>query len=76
MIEISKSWKDECGVFGVWNYGDGHNEAARLAYLALYAMQHRGQESCGIVSLEDKKGTQSILKGLGLVGIGFKSAWV
>jgi amidophosphoribosyltransferase len=37
---------DECGVFGVF----GHAEAANLAYLGLYALQHRGQESAGIVS--------------------------
>ena len=37
---------DECGVFGVF----GHTEAANLAYLGLYALQHRGQESAGIVS--------------------------
>ena len=36
----------ECGVFGVF----GHEEAAKLAYLGLYALQHRGQESAGIVS--------------------------
>ena len=39
-------FRDECGVFGIF----GHPEAARLAYLGLYALQHRGQESCGIVS--------------------------
>jgi amidophosphoribosyltransferase len=37
---------DECGVFGVF----GHEEAAKLTYLGLYALQHRGQESAGIVS--------------------------
>jgi amidophosphoribosyltransferase len=37
---------DECGVFGVY----GHPEAANLTYLGLYALQHRGQESAGIVS--------------------------
>ncbi|MBW2269604.1 MAG: amidophosphoribosyltransferase [Deltaproteobacteria bacterium] len=37
---------DECGVFGV----HGHSEAANITYLGLYALQHRGQESCGIVS--------------------------
>jgi amidophosphoribosyltransferase len=37
---------DECGVFGVF----GHPEAANIAYLGLYALQHRGQESAGIVS--------------------------
>jgi amidophosphoribosyltransferase len=37
---------DQCGVFGVF----GHEEASKLAYLGLYALQHRGQESAGIVS--------------------------
>ena len=44
-IEISKL-REECGVFGIY----GHSEAARLTYLGLYALQHRGQESCGIVA--------------------------
>ena len=35
---------DHCGVFAVY----GHSEAAKLAYLGLYALQHRGQESAGI----------------------------
>ncbi|MGE4170064.1 MAG: amidophosphoribosyltransferase [Candidatus Margulisiibacteriota bacterium] len=43
-------FKDECGVFGVWNVKD----AARLTYLGLYSLQHRGQESAGIVSLDRK----------------------
>ncbi len=38
--------KEYCGIFGIY----GHPEAARLAYFGLYALQHRGQESCGIVS--------------------------
>ncbi len=37
---------DECGVFGTY----GHDAAAHLTYLGLYALQHRGQESCGIVA--------------------------
>ncbi|GAC1661935.1 MAG: amidophosphoribosyltransferase [Candidatus Acidiferrum sp.] len=37
---------DECGVFGVF----GHPEASNLTYLGLYALQHRGQESAGMVS--------------------------
>lgn len=37
---------DECGVFGVF----GHAEAANIAYLGLHALQHRGQESAGIVT--------------------------
>ena len=38
--------KDECGVCGIF----GHPDAAKLAYFGLYALQHRGQESAGIVS--------------------------
>jgi amidophosphoribosyltransferase len=37
---------EECGVFGIY----GHSEAARMTYLGMYALQHRGQESCGIVA--------------------------
>lgn len=40
---------DECGVVGIF----GHPEAANLAYLGLYALQHRGQESAGIVANKD-----------------------
>src|SRR5580698_9752447 len=39
-------FREECGVFAVY----GHAEASNLAYLGLYALQHRGQESAGIVS--------------------------
>lgn len=39
-------FRDECGVFGIY----GHAEAAHLTYLGLYQLQHRGQESCGIVA--------------------------
>src|SRR5580704_16733387 len=39
---------DHCGVFGVF----GHPEAAKLTYLGLYALQHRGQESAGIASTD------------------------
>ena len=41
---------DHCGVVGVF----GHEEAAKLVYLGLYALQHRGQESAGIVSSDGK----------------------
>lgn len=52
---------DECAVFGVY----GHKEAANLTYLGLYALQHRGQESSGIVSSD---GTQFYSeKAMGLV---------
>src|SRR5215470_4139246 len=39
---------DECGVFGFF----GNTEAAKLTYLGLYALQHRGQESAGIASTD------------------------
>jgi amidophosphoribosyltransferase len=39
-------FREECGVFGIF----GHPEAANLTYLGLYALQHRGQESAGIVT--------------------------
>jgi amidophosphoribosyltransferase len=39
-------FREECGVFGVY----GHPEAANLAYLGLHGLQHRGQESAGLVS--------------------------
>jgi len=42
---------EECGVFGIF----GHADAANLTYLGLYALQHRGQESAGIVSSDGKK---------------------
>src|SRR6202171_4310334 len=42
-------FKDECGVFGVCDSQD----AANIAYLGLYALQHRGQESAGIATLDD-----------------------
>lgn len=42
---------EECGVFGV--YGSAGGEAARLTYYGLYALQHRGQEACGIVVNDD-----------------------
>lgn len=44
---ISDKFHDECGVFGIL----GHEAAANLVYLGLYALQHRGQESAGIASI-------------------------
>lgn len=52
---------DECAVFGIY----GHKEAANLAYLGLYALQHRGQEASGIVSNDGEH--FYIEKGQGLV---------
>jgi amidophosphoribosyltransferase len=52
---------DQCGLFGVF----GHLEAAHLTYLGLHALQHRGQESAGIVSSDGAK--LHVEKGMGLV---------
>ena len=38
---------EECGLFGIYD-GSGEQDVALDTYLALYALQHRGQESCGI----------------------------
>jgi len=62
---------EECGVFGVWNGGD----AAALTALGLHALQHRGQEAAGIVTL-DEAGLFHAHKGLGLVGDNFGEAKV
>lgn len=53
---------EECGVFGIY----GHEESARLAYLGLYALQHRGQESAGIVSSDGER--LHAERGMGYVG--------
>ncbi|MBN2655244.1 MAG: amidophosphoribosyltransferase [Nitrospirae bacterium] len=52
---------EECGIFGVF----GHPEAANLAYLGLYALQHRGQEGAGICSSDSKQ--LYLEKSMGLV---------
>ncbi len=69
---MSSGFRDECGVFGIWN----HPEASRLAYLGLYSLQHRGQESAGIVSLDQKDGApfHVVHRGLGLVADVFNEA--
>lgn len=55
-----------CGVFGIYN----HKDAGRLTYLGLYALQHRGQESAGIVASDGKNITEH--RGMGLVADVFK----
>ena len=56
------AFNDKCAVAGVWN----HPSASFLTYLSLYALQHRGQEGAGIVSLY--KGKHLDCKAQGLVG--------
>ena len=62
-----QSVNDNCGVFGIFNVPD----AARLTYFGLHALQHRGQESCGIVTSTfdevRKRPTMPVYKNFGLV---------
>jgi amidophosphoribosyltransferase len=51
---------DECGVFAI----SSHDEAANIVYLGLYALQHRGQESCGIVASNGREHTAHRAMGL------------
>ena len=55
--------KHECGVFAVY----GHPDAAVLTYYGLFALQHRGQESAGIVTTEGSHQPFDIHRGMGLV---------
>ena len=55
---------EECGVFGIWS--PKKTSLAETVYYGLYALQHRGQESCGIAVCED--GVISAHKDTGLVG--------
>jgi len=52
--------RDACGVFGIQH----HPEASRITYLGLYALQHRGQESAGIVASDGQRLTRHIAMGL------------
>lgn len=59
--------KEECGVFGIYDF-DG-NDVASTIYYGLFALQHRGQESCGIAvsDTQGPKGQVQSYKGMGLV---------
>ena len=58
--------REECGIFAIY----GHEEAARLAFFGLFALQHRGQESAGIVSSAGCQVCEH--KGMGLASAVFK----
>ena len=58
---MNRGPKEYCGVFGVF----GHEEAAKLTYFGLYALQHRGQESAGIVASDGRNVYHHL--GMGLV---------
>ncbi|MCL5093869.1 MAG: class II glutamine amidotransferase, partial [Patescibacteria group bacterium] len=69
MTYLNDKMVEECGVFGIYAPGE---EAARLAYFALFSLQHRGQESAGIATSDNEN--LHILKGLGLVSQVFDEA--
>ena len=60
---LDDRFHDECGVFAV----HGHPEASKITYLGLYALQHRGQESCGIVSTAGAAREHTVHRAMGLV---------
>ncbi|CAI5996329.1 unnamed protein product [Closterium sp. NIES-64] len=62
------TWREECGLVGIW----GDPDAGRLCYLALHALQHRGQEGAGIVTCSGNGRLRSVT-GMGLVGEVFDS---
>ena len=66
-MEVEEKLREECGVFGMYDL-DGKDVAASN-YYGLYALQHRGQESCGIAVSETNgpKGKVTSYKGMGLV---------
>ena len=64
-IDRPDKFKDECGVFGIY----GHDNAASLTYLGLYALQHRGQESAGIATANN--GNVTLRRAMGYVGDAF-----
>ncbi len=64
---LDRSMHEECGVFGV----SGHEAAAELTFLGLHALQHRGQESAGILTVDDD-GTARLHKQMGLVAEAIK----
>lgn len=61
MNEVLDKLREECGIFGIF----GHREASTLTQLGLFALQHRGQEACGIVSADGSELIQQ--RGIGLV---------
>jgi amidophosphoribosyltransferase len=61
---VEDRMKDECGVFGIWALGQ-LEEAAHFTYLGLHALQHRGQESAGIVATDGE--TLHVHRAMGLV---------
>ena len=61
-IRLEQGLHEECGVFGIY---DPEGSCAQTTYYGLYALQHRGQEACGIAAINDRE--QSFYKDVGLV---------
>ena len=68
--DLDDHFHDECGVFGIF----GHPDAAATTALGLHALQHRGQEACGIVTFDGEHFHAH--RAMGLVGDNFSSASV
>ncbi|NLC68140.1 MAG: amidophosphoribosyltransferase [Clostridiaceae bacterium] len=78
-ILLAEKKEEECGIFGIYYndgcddaHGEGATAAARLTYYALYALQHRGQDSAGIAVCNN--GEISYYKDVGLVPEAFNDA--
>ena len=71
MSDFAYPLHEECGVFGIYDRA-GTEDVAAAAYSALYALQHRGQESCGIAVNDD--GVINGHRDLGLVNEVFTPA--
>jgi len=57
--------REECGIFGIWALSGEDIDSIRATHTALYCLQHRGQEACGIAA--NDRGVINCTKGLGLV---------
>ena len=72
-MEPTDKLKEECGVFGIYDFSG--EDVASTIYYGLFALQHRGQESCGIAvsDTHGPKGKVLSHKGMGLVNEVFTS---
>ena len=61
----SDKLREECGIFGIWALSGEDIDPIRATHTALYCLQHRGQEACGIAA--NDRGVINCTKGLGLV---------
>ena len=70
-MDMNSELHEECGVFGMYDFGG--NDVASTIYYGLFALQHRGQESCGIAvsDTEGPKGVVNSYKDMGLVNEAF-----